>query len=124
MTVGRFLDFQETAAALIAESGAPVIFTRTEESAFDPVTGAAVVTTLETTYDAVVFPAGTNASFKVGSLEGRTVVEVYVALLGRPFPPAPGDVATLGGVPHKVIWAQTYDPALDGPIMTKCYVEA
>ena len=122
--MGKFLDFQETAAALIGEFGSTVTFTRDTESAFDPVTGVATKTPLTVTYTAVVMPAGTNASFKVGSLEGRVVVEIYVALLGKPYPPKPGDVAQIGAVPHKVIWAQTYEPALDGPIFTLCYAEA
>jgi hypothetical protein len=64
-----------------------------------------------------------QARHAVGNLEGRNVMEIYFALLGQPTQPQPGDTVVLGGATYKIFHTQTYDPALDGPIMTVAYAE-
>ncbi|CAB4122340.1 hypothetical protein UFOVP32_9 [uncultured Caudovirales phage] len=121
--MGKFLSAQQTAAAIIAKSGSRVTLKRTGSSGFDPVTQqeTSVIQTFE--FLVAVAPPSQQAQYTVGTLEGRNALEMYFALKGQTTNPQPGDVVVIKGEDYKVFWAQTYDPALDGPILTLAYAE-
>jgi hypothetical protein len=121
--VGKFLNAQSTALLLIQKNGTKGTLARRNASSFNPVTQVETATTDTEEFDVVVLPPSQQAKFKVGSLEGRNAVEVYLAQKGRTMTPQPGDVLTVGGKAYTLFWAQTYDPALDGPIFTLAYAE-
>lgn len=121
--MSKFLSAQQTAARMIAKAGSGVTLTREEVLAYDPVTQEQQVTTTTAVFQAVAFPPSAAAKHRVGSLEGRNALEVYFAQKDQTMRPQPGDTALIGGILYKVFWSQTYDPALDGAIMTIAYVE-
>lgn len=121
--MGKFLSSQATAAALIAKNGSPVTLKRTVSTGFDPVTQSENASVETYVFQAVIIPPTRQAQFTVGTLEGRNAVECYFALKDQFTVPQPGDVIAVNGVDHKIFYAQTYNPALDGPIMTLAYAE-
>ncbi len=121
--MAKFLNAQGTALALIQKNGSKGTLSRRVATAFDPVTQAETASDTTEEFDVVVLPPSQQAKFKVGSLEGRNAVEVYLAQKGRTMIPKPGDKLTVGGIAYTLFWAQTYDPALDGPIFTLAYAE-
>lgn len=123
--MAKFLNAQATAAALIAKNGSAVTLKRLVAGGFDPVTQSDVGERVDSyTFLAVVMPPGQQAKYTARTLERSVSHEVYFALKGRPIRPEPGDIVTISGVDHKLFWAQTYEPALDGPIFTLAYVSA
>lgn len=121
--MAKFLNAQATAAALIAKNGSAVTLKRRVPGGFDPVTQADVGELVAThTFLAVALPPGQQAKYQARTLEVSVAFEVYFALKGKSVRPQPGDIVTLNGQDHKVFWATTYDPALDGPIFTLAYV--
>lgn len=122
--MAKFLSAQKTAAALIAKFGGKVSLVRRVEGTFDPVTQQATGGGPQTfNFIAVITPPSQQARYTVGTLEGRNAVECYFSLKGQPIQPQPGDVVSVSGVDHRIFWAQTYDPAMDGPIFTLAYAE-
>lgn len=119
---GKFLSFQQTAARLIREKGTTALLKRPVTSALDPVTQARTDATQSWTFDVVVLAPTMAKRFGV-DLEGKDAREVYFALEGQAVTPEPGDVLVLDGKDWPLFWAQTHDPALDGPVMTMAYVE-
>lgn len=122
--MAKFLSAQQTAAALIAKNGSKVTLTRTATLGFDPVTDADLTQTQTEDFLAVVMPPSQQARFTAKTLERQIAYEVYFSLKGRTLRPQPGDMLRLGDIDHKLFWATTYDPALDGAIFTLAYVEA
>lgn len=125
--MSKFLTSAETALDLIRTSGTEVVVKRKVPGTVDPVTDTETGgSETSVTYHAVAFPPSQQARFKVGSLEGRDVMEIYFALHGKATRPEPGDIVRLGPTAaddYTIFHAQTYDPALDGPIMTVAYAE-
>lgn len=111
------------ALGLITRKGANAVFSREDRSNIDPVTQTGAETPVTATLKAVEIPPGKSAEFRVGSLVGRKVIQLYVARYGTTFAPAEGDTVTWGGVAHKVINVTHYDPAADGAILTVAYAE-
>lgn len=122
--MGRYLSARETAARLIEAHGGLAILSRTTPGSFDPVTQQTTGGgTSSWTFRVVVLPPGMAQRFGV-DLEGKNAREVYFALDGAPVLPQPGDRLTLAtGETGTLFWVQTYDPAMDGPIMTVAYAE-
>lgn len=123
--MGKYLGPQATAAALIAKKGTTVTLTRRTATAFDPVTQAETGGAAATeTFLAVLMPPSDEARFKVGSLEMRRAMEVYLDAKGRTMRPQPGDtITTPTGTIYTIFWSQTYAPADDGAIFTLAYAE-
>lgn len=119
--MGKFLSFQETALALISQSGGPVNVERTASLFFDPVTQAETEGVSVEEFMAVVLPPSREAQYKARTLEFACTAEVYFALKGKSFTPGPGDVFHWNGKSYTIQHSQTYDPAGDGPIMTVAY---
>jgi hypothetical protein len=116
-------DAQATSASkLIAKKGVAVTLSRAGSSYFDPVTQADVATTQTFLLTGVFLPAGKSAEFKVGSLEGRNVVECYFAKSASATP-APGDTFSFQGHRWEILNTTTYDPAGDGSVMTQAYAQ-
>jgi len=120
--MAKFLSFQQTAAALIAKAGSKVTLTRTSVLGFDPITDADLTQVQSEDFIAVAMPPSQQAKYQAQTLERNISYEVYFSLKGRTMRPEPGDLLRLNGDEHKVFWATTYDPALDGPIFTLAYV--
>lgn len=122
--MGKFLSAQQTAAALIAKFGSAITLTRRVAGSFDPVTQAEIGERVERhSFIAVVVPPSQQARFTVGTLEGRDALEFYFSLKGKTIRPEPGDEVLVGGIPYRLFWSKTYDPALDGAIFTLAYGE-
>lgn len=122
--MAKFLSMQQTAAALIAKNGSAVTLRRTVPGTFNPVTQTDTGEQVQDhTFLAVIMPPSRQAQFTVGTLEGRDAVEIYFSLKGKTIRPAPGDVIIVGSSTYKLFWAQTYDPANDGPVFTQAYAE-
>ena len=119
--MGKYLSFQEVALALITKRGQQVPVTRTDASAFDPVTQSSVTSGTVETFAAVVMPPSKEAEYKARSLELSFSAEAYFALLGRSFVPGPGDTFVANGREYTIRHSQTYNPAGDGPIVTVAY---
>lgn len=123
--MGKFLSIQQTAAALIAKAGSAVTLKRSVPGSFDPVTQIETGATVQSiTFVAAVFPPSRQTQYHAGTLEIQVAHEAYFALKGQTTQPTVGDVVTVGGSDYKVAWAETMDPAQDGPIYTKAYLEA
>lgn len=123
--MAKFLSLQQTAAALIAKAGSTITLKRFTPGTLDPVTQTRTgAVTTPHTFVAAVLPAGQHANYIAGTMEKRAALEAYVSLKGKTIVPEPGDVLTVGGKDYKVFWVQTYDPAQDGPIFSKAYLEA
>lgn len=112
-----------TAAGLIARKGRQVQIQRTLKGEYDPITRQSADTVVTHGYDAVGLPPGRSAEFRIGSLEGRRVMEFHIARRGEAFEPLPGDILTWAGEPWKLFWSSTLDPAADGAIYTLAYGE-
>lgn len=122
--MGKFLTLQQTAAALIAKAGSAVVLRRPKDATFNPITQAETGGGEDLfTFVAVFMPPSQQARFTAKSLEQSVSLEGYFALKGQTIAPMPGDIVNVGGVDYKLFWAQTYDPAQDGPIFTLAYLE-
>jgi hypothetical protein len=123
--MGKFLSNQQTAAALIAKFGGTVTLKRKVPGTFDPVTQVETGGTVQSiTFLAVLLAPSRQTTYHAGTLEIQVAQEAYFALKGQTTQPSVGDVVTAGGTDYKVAWAETLDPASDGPIYTKAYLEA
>ncbi|CAB4130454.1 hypothetical protein UFOVP119_78 [uncultured Caudovirales phage] len=111
-----------TADRLLSKYGASVVFTRTEQSAFNPVTQ--VTTAVSSTFkmNGAGFPPGKSAEFRIGSLERRNIVELRLAPKGGTLP-QPGDRAAWNGSTWNIIWVGALDPAGDGAPYCVAYGE-
>ncbi|CAB5220394.1 hypothetical protein UFOVP233_65 [uncultured Caudovirales phage] len=122
--MGKFLSLQQTAAALIAKAGSAVVLRRPKGATFDPITQQETGGGEDLyTFVAVFLPPSQQAKFAAQSLEQGVSLEGYFAMKGQTITPFPGDIVNVGGVDYKLFWAQTYDPAQDGPIFTHAYLE-
>lgn len=121
--MGKYDAQAATALKLITKKGGDITLTRYGAASFDPVTQRDVQSQTSYTAKGVCLPAGKSAEFRVGSLEGRNITECFFAAKGLSITPAPGDEFTFSASKWKIVWAQTYDPAGDGAILTKAYAE-
>ena len=121
--MSQYLGIAKTVAALIAKKGTAVTISREVVLGRDPVTQMVMTELKSEKFVAAILPPGRQAQFRVGSLEGKNAVELHIAMKDRNMTPAPGDKVTAGGVAYTIFWAQTYDPALDGPVYTLAYAE-
>lgn len=119
--MGKYDSAAQTALALIRRKGGTAIITRRTASSFDPVTQAESATEVQHTFPALGLPPGRSASFVLGSLEGKTVEEMYFAQAGQSITPQPGDEVLWKNVNWRLEWCDTYAPAADGSILTKAY---
>lgn len=123
--MGKFLSMQQTAAALIAKNGSAVTVRRAVAGSFDPVSQSEVGgTTQVMQFVAAVFPPSAQTKRDAGSMEIKVSLEAYFALKGQTTHPTVGDIVIVGGSSYTVAWAETLDPAQDGPIYTKAYLVA
>ena len=123
--MGKFLSNQQTAAALIAKFGGSVTLKRAVPGAFNPVTQAETGATVQSiTFVAVLLAPSRQTTYHAGTLEIQVAQEAYFSLKGQATTPTVGDTVTAGGTDYKVAWVETLDPASDGPIYTKAYLEA
>lgn len=123
--MGKYASAQNTALALIAKKGGPVTLKRAVPGTFDPITQARVgATTTSVTYQAVVLPPSGQTKYQAGTLEISVSFEAYFALKGQTVIPTVGDVVTVSGTDYKVAYVDVTDPAQDGPILAKAFLEA
>ena len=120
--MSTFASSAATATALISKFGSVVTFSRQAFSSYNPVTQAETVTTTSFSMPAVGVPPGKSAEFRIGSLEGRKLIELHLApALGAV--PEPGDSVVWAGKSWAVIWVNALDPAADGPPYALAYAE-
>ena len=107
---------------LIAKKGATALFTRTTGAGFDPVAQTGGASKVSFSMAALAVPPGKSATFRVGSLERRNILELHLApKLG--VTPIAGDKVMWAGAEWTVIWAEALDPAADGSPYAKVYIE-
>lgn len=112
-----------TALRLITAKGAAVPIKRTVETMTDPVTQARTSTTTTYTMRAVGLPPGRSAAYRIGTLEGRKLLELHIAQKGLAIEPGPGDVVTWAGAEWTVFWSDTYKPDGATAVYTLAYAE-
>jgi hypothetical protein len=120
--VGKYDAQAATALALVRRKGAAVTLTRESAESFDPVnqTGTSTSTL---SYYGIGMPPGKSAEFAIGTLEGRNILEFYLAPSGHRQAPQPGDTLSWAGATWKIIHVTAYDPAGDGAILFKAYAQ-
>lgn len=118
-----FLSAAETVLDMIQANGSLIEVKRKTKTAFDPVTQVATVQDQTDTFPAAVFPPSREASFRINTLEHQSAQEVFFAILGKAFEPAPGDTFAWGGKPYTIFWAKTYNPDGSQPVLTIAYAE-
>lgn len=123
--MGKYLSFQKTATRMITRKGGTVTLTRDVPGTYDPIQDQEVGGGPQSyVFKAVALPPTQQNRFGIGSLEGRDVLEFYFALEGQAIQPKAGDrVTTAPEQIYTLFYAQTFDPALDGAIMTIAYGE-
>src|SRR5574343_2099066 len=108
--MGAYDSADESALRLIMAKGAAVPIKRTAETLTDPVAQTRTSTTTTYTMRAVGLPPGHSATYRIGSLEGRKLLELHIAQQGLAIEPLPGDVVAWAGAEWTVFWADTYKP--------------
>lgn len=109
--------------AIISAKGREVTLRRSTVTLTDPVTQAQTATVQTWPFKAVALPPGKSAEFRIGSLQGRRLLEFHFAQKAQQTTPQPGDVVLWGGQEWVIFWSTTYDPAGDGAIYTLAYAE-
>ena len=121
--MGKYDGSAATALKLISKKGGDITIKRESGSSYDPVTQLDSPTITSYALKGVCLPAGKSAEFRVGSLEGKSIVECYFAAKDAAITPVPGDQFSFQGFNWKIVWTTTYDPAGDGAILTQAYAE-
>ncbi len=121
--MGAYDSAADSALRLITAKGAAVPIRRTVETLADPVTQTRVTSTATHTMQAVGLPPGRSASYRIGTLEGRKLLELHIAQNGLAIEPLPGDVVTWAGAEWTVFWADTYKPDGVSAVYTLAYAE-
>lgn len=120
----KYESLAASALALVSRKGRLTAFSRQSAGTLDPVTDTVTgQQPIAGLLPAVGLPAGKSAEFRIGSLEGRNIMEFHVARSGSSFAPQPGDDVSWGGFTWRIFWTADYDPASDGAIYSLCYGE-
>ena len=112
-----------TAYGLLLRKGLPVTITRRTPGTFDPVTQQETGASTKTiSMLGLALPPGKSADFRVGSLQGRNVLEFHFA--PREVESLqPGDIVAWGGKEWTIFWVSNLDPIGAGAAYTLAYAE-
>lgn len=121
--MGKYDALAATALKLLQAKGRPVTLTRASWATLDPVTQSRTETTVTGAFHGVLLPAGRSAEFRVGSLVGRNLGQIYLSRQGTAMEPSKGDIVEWGGATWTIIDVTHYDPADDGAVLTIATVE-
>jgi len=113
----------ETVHGILNRKGVTVTITRSIAGAFDPVTQQETGSTTRTmAMKGVALPPGKSAEFRIGSLQGRNVLEFHFAPREAEVL-QPGDRVTWQGAEWTLFWVSNLDPVGAGPVYVLAYAE-
>ncbi len=121
--MSRYDTLADNALALIRRMGALCAVTRTNSVLTDPVTQAKTETTNTMQFAVVGMPPGKSAEFRVGSLQGRSVIEFTAAPVDNVSVLMPGDKVSFGGQSYVVFWASHIKPDGLRTVISTAYAE-
>jgi len=120
--MGAYARQAKSATKLLKKAGTLITFTGKTTRTFNPITQALTEATTTLRMYGVGIAPGRSAEHRVGTLEGRNIIEFHLAP-NEGQTPEPGFKVNWGGADWTVIWVSVLDPAGDGAPYCSAYAE-
>lgn len=119
--MGVYDSLVATADRLIKAKGAATTLARESSASFDAATDTDVKSNPDYDIYAVGIAPGRSAEYRIGSLQGRNLMEFYIS--SKSVTPTKGDTIAWLGKTYKLVWVNVLNPNADATIFTQAYGE-